>query len=430
MHRTVVLPALALGLLIALAASADPAPSPTDGEPAEVTPALPTPPSPPATAPRRGMWVLCEGSQRVLEHRERLDLLIDDAHALGVTDLFVQVYRGGRAWFRSDRAGALPWQASWRDGERDALSVLIERAHLEGLRVHAWVNVLSLASNASAAVLAELGEGVVAVDDRGRSVLDYPDYEVPPPDRGWLRMGTPAIWLDAAHPEVAPWISATFAELLTRYPGLDGLHLDYIRYPDALPFTPGTRFGVGLTFGFGEASLARFRAETGLEAPRAGSVLNADRFDDWRREKLTELVSRIGDDARAARPGLELSAAVIADRERAYLVDFQDWASWLDAGLLDFAVPMLYTRDATLLRHGVEALAGLARKRTLWVGLGSWLFSANPDEGAWQLEQVQAEPLLGSALFSWDALREAPALRDALAAASRRSHAASAQNAP
>ena len=57
-----------------------------------------------------------------------------------------------------------------------------------------------------------------------------------------------------AAPGVAEHLAATFAELVSRYPALDGLHLDYVRYADVLPFTPGTRFGVGLSFGFGEAS--------------------------------------------------------------------------------------------------------------------------------------------------------------------------------
>ena len=101
--------------------------------------------------------------------------------------------------------------------------------------------------------------------------------------------------------------------------------------------------------------------------------------------------------------------------ERAYRVDLQDWLGWLDAGQLDFAVPMLYTRDATLLRYGVETYAGLARRRELWVGLGSWLFADAPALAAEQLRLASAEPGLGTALFSWDSIRETPALLSALA---------------
>ena len=391
------------------------------GEPAAPLDPAPAGEPPPRSSapPPRGLWVLCEGSQRVLENRPRLEMLLEDARALGITDLFVQVYRGGRAWFDSSLADPEPYGSTWRAGEgtaSDAFSALIERAHGQGLRVHAWVNVLSLASNADAPILRDLGPAAAAVDQKGRSILDYPLFEVPEPDRRYYRMGTPALWLDPAASGVSDRLAATFAELVERYPALDGLHLDYIRYPDALPFSPSTRFGVGLSFGFGEGSRSRFEAESGLRAPFGSSLVNGDRWDDWRRSQLTGLVRRIADAARSMRPELAGSAAVLADVERGYLVDFQDWIGWLDQGLLDFAVPMLYTRDQRLLRYGVEEMSGLAAERAIWVGLGSWLFSASPEKAVEQLREVAKHQRLGSALFSWDSIRESPELRDALAA--------------
>ena len=378
-------------------------------------------------AGRRGLWVLCEGSQRVLEHPERVPVLLADADALGVTDLFVQIYRGGKAWYPAQLADPAPYaRVRAAGGEVDTLQALIAGAHERGMRVHAWVNVLSLSKNPNAPLLAALGKGAVTVDQKGRSVLDYPDYEVPQPDRTWVRMGTPAIWLDPAAPGVSERIVATFAELLENVPGLDGLHLDYIRYADALPFVPGTRFGVGLGFGFGEATRARFRGETGLKAPFGTSLINANRWDAWRRGQLTTLVASIAAQARQLRPGLEMSAAVIADRERAYQVDMQDWLTWVDAGHLDFAVPMLYTRDDRLLRYGVEVLNGLAARRGLMVGLGSWLFAKEPERAVGQMRDAYRAPRVGEALFSWDAIRETPALLNALAteAAGERARAA------
>jgi uncharacterized lipoprotein YddW (UPF0748 family) len=289
------------------------------------------------------------------------------------------------------------------------------------------VNVLNLSTNRQAPILLALGRAAVVVDQKGRSLLDYPEFDVPPPDREWLRMGTPAIWLDPAVPGVAERLAATFAELVRGYPELDGIHLDYVRYPDTLPFSPGTQFGVGLGFGFGEPARARFQSETGRVAPFGASLANAERFDAWRREKLTAGVAAIAAAVRAERPGLRVSAAVIAERERAYRVDLQDWLGWLDAGQLDFAVPMLYTRDATLLRYGVETYAGLAKRRQLWVGLGSWLFAGSPELAVEQLRTASAEPGLGTALFSWDSIRDAPALLSALATEVARDGAAPAR---
>jgi len=402
--------ALAAGL-----AGACSTPAPTS-EP--VSPAAPAP----AAGAERGrlaLWVLCEGSQRVLEHPEKIPALLDDAQALGASDLFVQVHRGGRAWFDSSLADAAPY-ARMREaaGGADPLRQLVAAAHARGLRVHAWVNVLSLASNRTAPALAALGSGAVQVDRRGRSVLDYPQLELPAPERTLLRMGTPAIWLDPGAPGVAELAARTYAELVTRYSELDGLHLDYIRHPDVLPFSPGARFGVGLDFGYGAASRARFERETGLAAPFRDDLRNANAWDDWRRASVTATVRGVADAARAARPGLLVSAAVWAYPERSYLSLFQDWPGWLDDGLLDFAVPMVYTRDDRLLGYELRSYAGLDSRR-IWSGLGAWLFASEPARAAAQLEAARSAGLGGAALFSWDAIADAPALRAALEAEAR-----------
>jgi uncharacterized lipoprotein YddW (UPF0748 family) len=361
------------------------------------------------------MWVPCEGSQRVLEQPAKIRTLLDDAHALGVTDLFVQVHRGGRAWFDSSYADTTPYARLRAAAGGDALRQLVSAAHERGLRVHAWVNVLSLAANRSAPALAALGPGALQVDRRGRSVLDYPQLELPAPDRTLLRMGTPALWLDPGAPGVAELAARTYAELVARYPELDGLHLDYIRHPDVLPFSPGARFGVGLDFGYGAASRARFRAETGLEAPFGDDLRNANAWDDWRRATVTTTVRAIADAARSARPGLLVSAAVWAYPERSYLSLFQDWPGWLDAGLLDFAVPMIYTRDDRLLDYELRGYGGLDA-RWIWSGLGVWLFSSEPQRAAAQLAMSRRAGIAGASLFSWDAIAEDPALRAALVA--------------
>jgi uncharacterized lipoprotein YddW (UPF0748 family) len=363
---------------------------------------------------------LAEGSQRVLERPERIPALLEDARRLGATDLLVQVYRGGRAWYDSRLADAAPYHALRKATGRDTFAELLARAHEADLRVHAWVNVLSLAGNRGAPLLRALGPEVVAVDRLGRSLLDYPGLDVPPGERRWVRLGTPAVWLDPGAPGLAEHLARTLAEIPARYPALDGLHLDYIRYPDVLPFSPGSRFAVGLDFGYGAATRARFRAETGLEAPFGDAAPNANRWDAWRRERVTEVVRRVREEARAASPGLALSAAVWAWAERAYLALGQDWQAWLEDGLLEFAVPMSYTLDDRLLRYQAQGFAASPVGERIWIGLGSWLFAERPEGAIAQLRIARAAGVAGDSLFSWDSIAEAPALRDALASAAAR----------
>ena len=399
--------------IIALAALAVFSTCCSDGEP----PSGAEPEAPAARVPHRALWVLAEGDRRVLEHPERIDELVSDARALGATDLFVQVYRGGRAWYDSALADAAPYHRARAAAGIDPLELLLDRANAAGLRVHAWVNVLSLSQNPSAPIVAQIGRDAVVVDRHGRSLLDYPGYEVPAPDRTYYRMGTPGLYLDPAAPGVAEWLVALFGELVTRYPALAGLHLDYIRYPDVLPFTPGTRFGVGLDFGYGAPSRARFARETGKRAPFQGSIENAEAWDDWRRERVSALVREIAHAARAQHPGIALSAAVWSHVERGYLSIQQDWRGWLEEGSLDFAVPMAYTRDDRLLRYQAEDFAGLPIADRIWMGLGTWLFASEPQRALAQIQLVRNAGISDIALFSYDSIASEPSLHEALRAA-------------
>jgi uncharacterized lipoprotein YddW (UPF0748 family) len=358
---------------------------------------------PVAAEPRRGIWVLAEGSQRTLESRSKIERLVVEAERSGVSDLFVQVYRGGRSWYASTSADDTPYREALAAVGENPLGLLTDLAHSRGLRVHAWFNALSLSTNRDAPLLRRLGRDAVLVDRRGRSLLDYPRLEVPAPDRGWLRMGTPGIWLDPAAPGVIEGLEQAAADLARAAPDLDGLHLDFIRHPMALPLTPGSRFD-GLDFGYGAAARAAFERESGARFARG------DAWDHFRRDAVSRVVRRL----RASVPrSWALSAAVLPWADRAYLIAMQDWRRWLEEGWLDFAVAMAYTRDDRLLRYVAHGLRGGVAGDRVWLGLGTWLHVKDPATIRRQTAIVSDAEPVGVAFFSWDSVAEVP---DALAA--------------
>jgi uncharacterized lipoprotein YddW (UPF0748 family) len=348
-----------------------------------------------ADAPRRALWVLAEGSHRTLEAKERIDALVERSVELGVTDLLVQLHRGGRSWFPSSHADDAPHRALLAQG--DPLEHLLERAHAAGVRVHAWFNCLRV-ERRDAPPIDRLGPAAVLVDRRGRSLLDYPDQQVPAPDGVYLAMGTPGYWLDPAVPGVIEHLEAVVDDLIAAAPELDGLHLDIVRYPEVVPLLPGSSFDVGLDFGYGEASRARFAREHGrFERGQA--------WDDFRRARVDEVVRRL----RARLPSSwEHSAAVIAYADRAYQTMLQDWRRWLEEGWIDFAVAMAYTADDALLRYQAAELRGGVAGERVWLGLGAWLLRDEPERIARQIEIAQAVKPPGIALFSYDSLVERP----------------------
>lgn len=359
---------------------------------------------------RRGLWVLAEGAHRTLESAGKIVALVESAKAHGYTDLFVQVYRADRSWFPSNHADDAPYRAMRSLGDEagpDPLVDLVSRAHAEGIRVHAWANALSLATNREAPLLRNVGPSAVLVDRKGRSLLDYPKHDVPYPDREYLQLGTPGLWIDPATPGVIEHLEAVIDDLVAAAPELDGLHLDFIRHPMVLPLAPGSRFDTGLDFGYGREGVARFEAEHGPFA-------RGDAWDAFRRKGVSEVVRRLG--ARLPE-SWERSAAVIAYADRAYLTAMQDWRLWLEEGWIDFAVPMAYTRDDRLLRYLVHSLRGGVGGDRVWIGLGSWLFTNDAPRMILQAEIAREAQPAGVAIFSYDSLVSVPGTLSAVARA-------------
>jgi len=358
-----------------------------------------------------GLWVQAEGSNRTLDSTDKIMALVRRARESGVTDIYAQVYRSGHAWFPTKYADDSP---SKRAG-RDPLAYLIKLAAgnssgKRAIRVHAWLNAFSLARNDKAPILADLGKEAVLRDQWGHSLLEYPRSGKPPWARGF-GLGTPGIFLDPAHLGVRRRLVIIISELLRRYSGLDGIHLDFIRYPYALPISPGSRFSPRLDFGYGSSSVARFEKETGRKAPLAGvSVLSADyeAWDNWRREQVTATVREARQAIGATRPAVLLSAALLPWAERAYLSAFQDWRGWLSEGLLEKALVMNYSRDIKLASQISRSVSGIRRdpsdtyKKLIIIGLGAWMFSEEP-AGLWrQWRDARQAGADGVALFSYD----------------------------
>jgi hypothetical protein len=97
--------------------------------------------------------------------------------------------------------------------------------------------------------------------------------------------------------------------------------------------------------------VARFQARYGRR-PRAHDPL----WNDWRRDQVTNFVRRLSLSAKAIRPSITISAALIAwgpgpganggfANTDAYRIAFQDWETWLREGIIDMGSPMLYKRE-------------------------------------------------------------------------------------
>ncbi len=359
--------------------------------------------------PERGLWITCIGKSGVLSSAQEIERAVRFAGDGGFKMLFVQVFRGDQAWFDSKAADASPYRKNRKAVGKDPLTLLIESAHRNGIQVHAWINTLTLSKNSDAPFLKRYGTEILTKDQHGRAAL-YPAGRKDGFDRYYQREDQ--LFLEPGDPRVRRHVVEVVRELARGYPELDGIHFDYIRYPAAPPYLPGSRFNdFGLSYGYGERNVARF-AEKSRRDPRKLSFRESQIWDDWKRDQVTGLLREAAFEAKALNPRLRISAAVVAPFDRAYFAAYQEWPRWVEDGTTDFVVLMNYSADSNYVRHIVRAASGLVRDPSkLYVGLGAYLMVEEPGMLEGQIRECVSLGTGGLVLFDYDSITEAPALR-------------------
>lgn len=338
----------------------------------------------------RALWVVRDA----LTSLASVDRLVDFAEQTRFHIIFVQVRGRGDAYYQSSFV-VPPDGLEAPLTDFDPLEYLLVRARRAGISVHAWINVLYVWSDPNREPPA------------GHVVREHPDWLLA--DSGgarmgerdvswWQRDGIEGYYLSPSSPVVRQHLADVVRELVARYP-LDGVHLDYIRFPAAnYGFDPDARTEFALEYGVDPLDL-RVRADDVAELTDARAVAILDSiYIDRRCQQVDSMVVAI----REAAPGVALSAAVVADPEQARVEKGQDWVRWIQRRWVDFAVPMAYN-------HSPEGMRSATRMLTRMIGGDRFLIGIALHEGRDAfLEEtlfvLREEQAPGFSLFSYNVL--------------------------
>ena len=215
----------------------------------------------------------------------------------------------------------------------DPLSFAVTECHKRGMELHAWIATIPVGAKNSL--------GCRTLKQKGFRIRNY----------------ATGSYLDPADPSVAPYLASICGEIVRKY-DVDGINLDYIRYPDGWP-RPSYRDG--------------------------------DTPDD-RRSNITTIVRAIHDEVKSIKPWVKMSCSPIgkhADLARYSSKNFnahdrvsQEAQEWLKLGLMDQLYPMQYFRGDNYYPFLADWVEN-AYKREIVTGLGTYFL--DPREGNWTL---------------------------------------------
>ncbi len=291
--------------------------------------------------------------QEIIEQQKELCLLLDEVSAMGFNTVFFQARIRGEVFYASNIE---PWSSvvsgkAGRSPGYDPLTFVIEECHKRKLECHAWLVTIPVGSVRQAR---QQGSRAVPVQKQKLCVKLKNNW-----------------YLNPGHPQTADYVASLAGEIAHRY-DVDGIHLDYIRYPD--------EEGV-----FPDRDTYRTYAHKG------------ESLQEWRMRNITRIVEKVYSTVKAANKKILVSTAPLGRytsiaghppvRWSCMGGVSQDAVSWVQKGYNDFVVPMMYYRDENYYPYLVDWKERLGKDGYVVAGLGAYRLERN--EGNWSVDELQ-----------------------------------------
>lgn len=307
-----------------------------------------------------GLWV----TRWDFQSADDVRAIIADASRSGVSDIFWQVRGQGDAYYDSPFE---PWgedltlrrdqnnkpvhdRSRSLDPGFDPLRLAISESHARGIKLHAWINVMPL------------WKGTIEPIDLRHPLHTHPEWRLKDGAGQPQPLSENYVVVNPVLDEVQDHIVRIVEDIADRY-RIDGVHLDYIRFLsdelDKDKLYPGDARSLSLY-----ARMVGDRATVGQ--------INRTRYRDWIRDRITTLVQRIGKESLEGHDHVVYSAAVWRRPDLAKEQYLQDAQRWVNEGLVDLIMPMIYTDNDAQFSADLEAWNSVVDRRRVVPGIGAY----------------------------------------------------------
>lgn len=285
-----------------------------------------------------------------LQKKELTDIL-DRLQAIGINMVFFQARIRGEVFYASQYE---PWAMVLSRGQNpgyDPLAFVIDECHKRAMECHAWIVSYPVGTT--------------------RWVRRQGKASVVARHRSWCKQSSGEWFLDPGNPSVKAYLVDLVKEIVSGY-DIDGIHLDYIRYPDRAEKFPDT--DSFRKWGDGATDLSR-----------------------WRENNITSTVFAIYDEVKRLKPWVKVSSSPLG--RYASLPGFPaEWSCmeavcqnpklWLREGKHDFIVPMMYFSEENFYPFLRDWSASCPAGR---VACGLGVYRLDKNNGGWPLREMQRQ---------------------------------------
>lgn len=280
------------------------------------------------------------------KQKEELKSILDKLQALNFNTILFQVRLKGSVLYQSTIEPMCPFiQTRCADGSFfDPLAFAIAECHKRNMECHAWI------------VTYPIGSQKATPAARIQKIRNlYPDI---------LKAYKGDWYLDPGSPNTNNYLISLVKEIINGY-NVDGVHFDYIRYPD---------------------ENAGFPDKLSYKKYGKGESLAS-----WRRANITNFISEVYNYVKSVKPWIQVSSSPLGiyrslsgngNKWSGFESVFQDSYNWLKLGIQDAVYPMLYYQDKNFYPYVDDWLKN-ANGRLVVPGLG--VYKLLPNEQDWEL---------------------------------------------
>lgn len=303
------------------------------------------------TAQNRAMWY------RAYEKSDdEVRATIEKLVSLNVNTLYLETFYDGYFIGYIDVDGV---EHAAANGNYDALEGFVRIGHEYGIEIHAWcenfftgyLNKDGTLSNG----LLEKYKDKLLVDCQGNEFYYYNEKAT-------------FVFLNPNDRACRDLVLDVYRKMIEKY-DIDGLHLDYIRFPEL-------NYGQ-YDYGYNEDIIASFKAETGITTdPRtfAKGSTQQQAWIDFRCGIISSFVGEVFDMVCATDPDTWLSCAIYPDRSYAVNTIFQDVKTWVDNGWIDEVFSMTYSGDTAFVYDNAKMYADICNGKCFYsTGLAAFM---------------------------------------------------------